>query len=273
MNLKSIFRNVLYLIFTLASFSSNAQWQGFVRGALSDEDGSKWYDQSRMELCVSYPLPQAFIETQYEVFDPETQTVSMSKKTLHTLTVSKAWGAGVSMSFPLTSGKKTCLAISSAFMGNVFTLSPSKPILISPNKYFSPLSYTCIYFPVSLDFKYGADAIYTRNLKSMFNIGFGAYPYICESSRQSGYIGVTPFVKAEFGFFAGIAMKIRATCSLKSMNYDEDGSYEIPTQYHNSYGNIVRSPDIQGTYTIQGSPDLILSLVILPFSRKWSYDY
>jgi len=120
--------------------------------------------------------------------------------------------------------------------------------------------------PVSLDYKYGSDATLNKSQRSCYTFGVGGYPAIVftgvpEGINADGSIAVAgkgglvvqPFVKAEFGFFAGICWKLRAMYNFGTIKYlnmgNSDGSGE--------------------QISLNGKSNLTLSLILMPFSWDW----
>ncbi len=72
--------------------------------------------------------------------------------------------------------------------------------------------------PVSVNYKWGGDASLSKDHKAMLAVGAGvAASYITVdplSGKQDAIIKAIPFVKAEIGFFLGVAWKIRGTAYL-----------------------------------------------------------
>lgn len=121
-----------------------------------------------------------------------------------------------------------------------------------------------ITFPFSLDIKVGAEGASDRSLKSMYTFGAGAAlrTFIFEmGSDDVGLMQVSPFLKVEAGYFAGIAFKLRAQYFIGSQVWSED-DFDF---------NVVENaaPDSKPFFRLSSGGDLVFSLILMPFSRAW----
>jgi hypothetical protein len=278
------FKSLILLLF-FTPLTVNAQWFNFMSNGMNQSDEPRWYSMSRLELCVSYPLSQGFLETKHQIIDPDTREVVNNKQTL-SLGTSSGYGYGLAMSFPLTAmGKKSALAISSAVMVSMVKFKSVGLVKLRYDlAYEDDYTYSQAYFPLSLDLKFGGDALYDRSTKYMFNLGFGAYPYITTGSSLypefytglgGGLMagGIKPFAKLEAGFFAGIAFKLRMMYTLSPLVFDEGGISQVQTLkvgQGSNPGDYV-SANVDSEFKLSTSPDLVLTLCIMPFSRKWQF--
>jgi hypothetical protein len=114
--------------------------------------------------------------------------------------------------------------------------------------------------PISLDLKYGGDVALSKVKRQMLTIGggffFGGTNSYSNTEKQFPFLPI-PFAKAEIGFFAGIAFKLRAVV------YFGDAKFiDRPT------GNIFAADDVLETKTHSGY-GYDISLLIMPFSYGW----
>lgn len=261
----------------ITPFVSNAQWQMWTRAALDDGE-QKWHSPSRWELCFSYSLSPVFIETQYQIYDTTTKIAKINKPKSYSLSNTGSFGGGIGISFPLVTGKTTGLAISCAYMAMFYNFKVKDSIPVTQHTSIKEsMQYMSMYLPVSLDFKVGGDAVYNRDIKYMVTLGAGAMPFFYGTPTygsdlsigdDEANVGIKAFGKAELGFFAGIAMKLRATCSFKKILFDEQNTYEEVPDKSTQLGYV----NITGHYKVTTNPELTLSLVLMPFSRKWDSD-
>lgn len=128
--------------------------------------------------------------------------------------------------------------------------------------------YSYVGIPISLDYKSGAEAAWDRDEGNMFAIGAGICPKIIATGyfNEVSWLSVTPFAKAEFGFFAGLAMKLRATYFIGEQVYANDNPY-----YAVGYYSGQAAPDFDATLKVSTGGELVISLLIMPFSRSWGY--
>lgn len=115
--------------------------------------------------------------------------------------------------------------------------------------------------PISIDFKSGAEAVSDKYLKSMFAFGAGISPRFVSYDVVSGYAvpSISPFLKAEVGYFLGVAFKLRATYFIGEQVWDEYYFYNPMTS--NQYG--------ETSYSLTSSGELLISLIVMPYSRTW----
>jgi hypothetical protein len=72
---------------------------------------------------------------------------------------------------------------------------------------------------------------------------------------------VAPYVKAEVGIYAGICMKVRAMYAIGDLTYMD---YK-----HSESG---AGMETSGTAKLVGKSNFAISLLIMPFSYKWSTE-
>jgi hypothetical protein len=118
---------------------------------------------------------------------------------------------------------------------------------------------------LGFDYRIGGDALLDKHTRTMFNIGAGISPgmygsdYAPIPGGENGGFTVQPYLKAEAGFFLGIAFKVRADLLLGKGKYfnasGEDGDTRL---------------DVTATSPIRG---IRLGLAIMPYSWDWDGDY
>jgi hypothetical protein len=119
-------------------------------------------------------------------------------------------------------------------------------------------NFTTYALPLTLMYKRGAEADLSQERKTMYSIGIGIAPSIANidllgaSGRK---IPAMPFAMAEYGVFAGRAIKLRATYfPLEKDMFD--GSHKLQN------GNMLRSK-------LSVSSGLVISLILMQFSHHW----
>lgn len=121
-------------------------------------------------------------------------------------------------------------------------------------------------FLLGLDYRVGGDAFLDKSRRGMFNIGAGISPSFLLTRYNPAYftdermrLKMIPYIKAEVGFFLGIAFKLRGdmlfgkAVYVDSIDEGEDDRTEISMK-----------GDMYG---------FRLSLAIMPYSWDWGSDY
>jgi hypothetical protein len=116
--------------------------------------------------------------------------------------------------------------------------------------------------PTGLDFKFGCDALSTKNIRFCATLGAGALPsYSITTLDQINDIdpqfGIAPYAKFEVGVFGGICMKLRAIYAVGSLAYMDQ-----TTKNDNS----------QTRTQLNGTSNLTISLLVMPFSWTWARE-
>lgn len=116
-----------------------------------------------------------------------------------------------------------------------------------------------------VDYKIGAEAMSDKTLKTMYTVGGGVIP---QFEMISGASGISPYIKADAGYYLGFAMKIRAMYIIGEQNlYKSD--FTVPVK-NNPAPNQPRQDKPYFQLTSGGS--FLLSFIIMPFSYTWE-DY
>lgn len=115
---------------------------------------------------------------------------------------------------------------------------------------------------LSLDFKFGVDAMRDKNLRWGWTGGIGVFPSISKSTLNPGeddmLYGVQPFIKTEVSYRAGMVWKLRLMYAMSKVNYIDYSTKSF--NYSNS------TADVQ----LQGKGTFSVSLLILPFAFSYS---
>ena len=122
-------------------------------------------------------------------------------------------------------------------------------------------------FPIALVYKSGGEVNLNKKSKVLFTAGGG----ICPGMTGSKIIAFSdimftaqPYGIVEFGIFAGLAWKIRATFYTKKLTLLDNQYADIfdADSYHtDTYGNL--------NIKVTGQPGVMLSLLVNPFSWDW----
>jgi hypothetical protein len=116
--------------------------------------------------------------------------------------------------------------------------------------------------PIGVSYKVGCDAILSKRLPLCAAFGAGIIPQLNYTNLESinqfnaGYgWSVLPYAKMDLGFFAGICWKLRFMYSYGKVNLF-DANAQVPGL-------------TQGPFSIASTSNLMVSLVIMPFSFQW----
>lgn len=123
--------------------------------------------------------------------------------------------------------------------------------------------------PLSLDYKYGGEATLNKHDKTLFTLGLGVAPgfYMNYNDLTPMPFRAVPFVKAELGFFCGLAFKLKASTFLAR------GNYLNYVEYYRLSDDDVAAPDRELEVRSKGSLGYSLTLMVMPFSFDWSKDW
>jgi hypothetical protein len=151
--------------------------------------------------------------------------------------VVNAWTAGAGTYFPLFNiSEKSILAFNFNANGIV---SNTKMGVIRVNEvttYDFDFIHMDIGFPLSLDLKYGGEAVLDKTEKASFTLGVGICPslYVSTFGPTSNFAFDTrPYIHFDIGFFAGIEWKIQASylpgnTQILNLNPNSNGMTSMP---------------------------------------------
>lgn len=159
---------------------------------------------------------------------------------------------------------KSMIDVSIELNASIFDISYDSLKVLGPRQYLSPVTSFRAGIPICVEYRSGGDITLNKNDKGMFLLGAGIMPCIVNSEDADIIVPykAMPFIRAEAGFFAGLAFKVRATAFLGKSKYWHATSYDITHTY-------VKDQMLQ---TIEGSNGYNLSLIIMPFSGSWNRD-
>lgn len=184
--------------------------------------------------------------------------------------LASSWGVETSVFCPVgTLSDNSCLDIS---FGGIFMIQNWTLPAVSYSSQESTLkdaggTATVIHgmIPVSVDYRYGGDAVLDKEKRFMFASGVGITGEMSIAgygSTGNGTFKALPFVKVEFGFFAGIAFKLRAMAFMGKYNYFKDYTDDrFVTKNVTTYDHT--------DATAYGGAPFLLSLAIMPYSFHW----
>lgn len=117
--------------------------------------------------------------------------------------------------------------------------------------------------PVSVDLKFGGEATLEKYSRWTGTFGAGVHPSLnmTVDYGNAGFgTGITPFLKAEVGYKAGIVFKLRAQYAFGS----------VP--FYSNANNILNMSGVESNSELIGKNAFSLSFVIMPFSFNWKED-
>lgn len=188
-----------------------------------------------------------------DVFDSSISMTASPKTAFH---------IGAGSSYPLaTVSKNGALTLSYEVSCNLIKWNLPDLVTHGDTQQFD-VKTTTMAIPITIDFKSGAEAMLDRSKGSCFTIGIGVQPTLnmtTASDVNNGYyFSLTPAAKFEYGFATSFCtFKLRATGLLGKQQYAE--FTDVRGSVHNHFYDI----------SMNGSNQLILSLVIMPFTSQW----
>ncbi len=125
-----------------------------------------------------------------------------------------------------------------------------------------------IAMPIGIDWKVGCDAFMTKRLTFGLDFGAGIMPHVNFSSIDTANkafapqqsVGLFPYANADFSIAAGFCAKIRVMYTM--------GNAELVNST-NTIGNTGLRPFTDGPFRITANNHLMVSLILMPFSRRW----
>ena len=153
------------------------------------------------------------------------------------------------------------LVISIEGMANMTTMTHDTVFFSDSAKFIKPFKSLRAGMPLSLDYRLGGDVSLNRSDGALFTLGVGICPTIVNTFDEAVVprYKFIPFIKAEAGFVAVVAVKLRAMYYFRSSVYRKgDEEYFMNDHYdylHTEY---------------KGSNGFSLSVIVMPFSWKWN---
>ncbi|MCW3122586.1 MAG: hypothetical protein JWQ38_2078 [Flavipsychrobacter sp.] len=263
-------------ILFLASAMLAAPLSGFAQYKFEVEPLFSYFKEAkRYELGFNYVVPMAEFAGVTAVYSGSTKIGDTTTK--RNITATQGIGGDIGLSLPIkATGHTSCFAASFHIMGNMLTwtgVNPTQNADGSVNTVTSSksvdISTIQISVPIGIEWKAGNDAILTKRLPFGTTLGIGAMPQVTmttlTASGASATIdpkmsfGCTPYAKVELSIFAGLDFKLRAMYSLGNITL-------IDVNKGIGAGS---SALTDGPFKITSTSNLMLSLIIMPFSGGW----
>lgn len=259
----------IVLLITLLLFSnSNLQAQEFWgNNRLYDYYLSKGNTENHFWQRVSVGFGKHFLSgqlqntyTNYSVYPILDTSIE------HPFTLKKSFAGHIGTFFPIILlSDNTMLTFCTELYFSYGKMSFDTLLLPGEAKFIDEYQFYKFGIPLSIEYKTGADVPLSKNGKQMF--GFGTGIMLTHNSFIGGQaqfpIALVPFLKAEVGFYLGVAMKLRGTVFFGSADIVNDEQAGIATVEGSGGIN-----DILATKNSSGY-GYTLSVVVMPFSRKW----
>lgn len=183
------------------------------------------------------------------------------------MNTSASWGFTAGTYVPLTRlGSSGSLALGIDYMYNLMTWKSNIKVP-DVGEFLFEGTTAQMALPIGLDFKFGSDALQLRTPRMCGTVGAGVYPSYALTTITGSPLtidptfAVAPYIKAEIGIFAGICMKVRMIYAIGDLNYMD---YKKTEEFMG-----VTSTE---TAKLTGKSNMAISLLIMPFSYKWSTE-
>ena len=226
----------------------------------------------RFQLGYTYPMSTAKYTTRTVVFDDFGDnnldtTLSKDAKT------KGGFGVTLGTNFPIVRmGDKSSLAISLDYLYNFLVWDADMVKISGYDESTGSYTYNSSYvpsavtvqmgLPIGIDYKTGGEATLDRSNRTSFTFGTGFYPSMSATvfeNNAGAKLKIQPFLKAEFGVFAGVNWKLRALYAFGRLEYID---------YSSSLG--VSGYSQEESASLISKSSLNLSLMVQPFSFGWS---
>ncbi len=179
-----------------------------------------------------------------------------------------SWGFTAGTYFRLKRmGNASSLCLTVDYMYNMMTWKSKVDGFAFENDFLLDGATVQMALPIGLDIKLGAHAVDLRTPRFCAAFGAGVYPSYALTTLTGVPVtidptfAVTPYVKAEVGIFAGICVKVRAMYAIGDLAY-------MDYKHDEGDGNIQAG----GTAKLTGKSNFAISLLLMPFSYKWSTE-
>jgi hypothetical protein len=178
-------------------------------------------------------------------------------------------GGSIGLSIPFkATGHISCWAVSLHLMAHMYTWTDLNESFGKLDGTYTPVTPSLegttmqIALPIGIDYRIGNDAIESKRLAFGTSLGAGVMPNYNMSSltgidsiRSHNAFGFNPYVKVEGSVFLGICMKVRIMYTLGDVTLIDVNK---PVHYR-----------IDGPFKVTSNGNLMLSLVLMPFSSGW----
>lgn len=250
---------ILITIFIFCPFLVISQYK--MHGALADFYAARGIGSERLLHRISLGIGRHIVTgtTTLNYKGPDTNwnqidtTIKKRIKSKH----SYAIHAGTFLPLALF-GNQSMIVFNMEVYGSYTSLNYDTVYFHPKLKYRNPRSLITMGVPLSIDFKNGGEVSLSKKQSSLLTVGggvmIGVYGEHVSKMNPFYELHTIPFIKAELGFFAGLAFKFRGTAYLGRVEYFNDA-----TTYRDNTIHML-------TNTNYG---FNLSLLVMPFSFDW----
>ncbi len=273
---KTIYVALISILFILRPLSSSAQFNnGFgyhttynyhpsITYAQAKERGMNLKPWWRSDMGIYMPFGTATFTHVYRTFD-NNGNISAINSASSQISLKPTFGISEGLFCPIITMKDNSM-LAFAYAGNFYIAK----FEIQKDQLGSGGAGTCGVYEggvaLSLDYKFGVDAMLDKKQKTGITFGAGFYPNILIAGYKEyggGSLNFDPFVKVDFSFFMGVCFK------LKTMVIFRNGAY-LQTDNNSDYNSLPStSPN---SVSIIGSTSFAVALVVLPYSWDWGND-
>jgi hypothetical protein len=257
-------RITLFISILLMASHSYGQY----RRSLQDYYYKKVINENRFPRRISLGVGKHFIDgkaiLEYNGTNTVTNTV-LSTTLEKSIKLKPNWTVYLGSYFPITIvSDNSMLVVNTELMAGMAHLGYDSVQFLDPINYVKTAEAYRVGMLLSVEYRLGGDVTLNKNEGVMFTVGGGFNPSIVSSTDYDIIVPykLVPFIKAELGFFAGMAVKLRGIMYFGSSVYASDEAYDI---------NQTVVTDHLKTY-MSGSNGFDLALVIMPFSVRWNSD-
>lgn len=178
----------------------------------------------------------------------------------------ESWTAHLGTFVPISMvSDNSMIALNVEFVGRSVSLAYDSLLFLGETKFMNPLETYMVGMPISIEYRQGGEVSLDRKDKMIFAFGGGIVPCIVNSddyNRVKPY-KFTPFIKAEIGFVAGMAFKLRGTYYLGKSKYPNSSFFN--TNDIGAYDELHISTEGTNGYSF--------SLIISPFAWAWDAGF
>lgn len=241
---------------------------------LSGNTHDKWHSPERLEIAGGLNFTNLFVQGQYNIPNSTAEGDFDTKKFTKQVPLTTSYYYAAGYCYPISRfGEKSALGIT-VNVNVLFVASKDNiKVPLNVNDTLTGFGMVTCGLPLSIDYKVGGHARYDKAYPFMYSFGVGFNPMACfmnGSVTGTGYglfdnipFKLSPFVKAEVGYYFGAAWKLRVMYSFVNQIY----RYE---DYGERYNNIKyerKSLEYKGTVAMD--PVLTVALCINPFAAMW----
>jgi hypothetical protein len=227
---------------------------------------SYFNDLQRYEIAFTGVLPSAQFQGVTPAYAGNTY---IGDTTAKRPTPGIGYGGSIGLSIPFkATGHISCWAMDIHILANMYTWTDLNKTYSIDGSYHSitpSLDGTTLQIglPIGIEWKAGNDAIKTKRLPFGTSLGVGVMPSYnmtniskLDSANSHGAFAFNPYVKGEISLFLGIDFKLRVMYTLGDVTLID----------------VNKAPNyrIDGPFKVTSGNNLMVSLVIMPFSVRWN---